>query len=218
MLADPSPARYRPLYENVNTATIRKRSWDATTPLHVVEKIYLRVVDIAHPGWILLGENIVIPAVVLRNKFCEPKCEGIGEKYDTVRISYKNTPIFRDNTKITYVSLPMGRAWISTTRMVENIATRCEISIAKHSLPRYFSLCYLLDLITSHKNLTAKTDCWRLRARDILRAHLMPMPCPSHVVSTSPRNTRETLIRAQNSNIKNNKIITGWHISKGYSE
>ena len=56
--------------------SVRMRSRDASryrqTPCHVVEFFYLRVVDIAHSGWILLGQNVVIPAVVLRNKFYEP--------------------------------------------------------------------------------------------------------------------------------------------------
>ena len=69
------PARYRPLCEDNNTyyyhteAFVRRHARGG--------KIYLGVVDIAHSGGVLLCKNIVIPAVVLRNKFCEPSimCE-----------------------------------------------------------------------------------------------------------------------------------------------
>ena len=144
------PARYRPLCEDNNTyyyhteAFVRRHARGG--------KIYLGVVDIAHSGGVLLCKNIVIPAVVLRNKFCEPSimCE---EKNTTwCKLKQKTHLFFRDNTQHSaYVSLPMGRAWISATRTVDNTARRREISIAKHCHDRIFFTIYylLLNLITS---------------------------------------------------------------------
>ena len=120
-------------------------------------KIYLGVVDIAHSGGVLLCKNIVIPAVVLRNKFCESsiKCE---EKNTTWCKFKTKTLIFCDNTQNSaYVSLPMGRAWISATRTVDNTARRREISIAK---PATIDILYCplssTQISSPHKNSTAK--------------------------------------------------------------
>ena len=86
--------------------------------------------------------------------------------------------------KKSYVSLPMGRAWISTTRMVDNIVTRCEISIAKH--------CHdVLDLLPTWSYHLTKFDRQNLLfiglrgiqdcARGILHARARaPIPCPCH--------------------------------------
>lgn len=111
-----------------------------------------------------------------------------------------------------YVSLPMGRAWISTTRMVENIAKKCEISIAKHCRDIQFftiTIYYLLDLITLYKIWPPKlTDYDCARAGYCTRpshAHAMPIPCARgvHKSAKYPRNTfsranAETIFVQQN--------------------
>ena len=138
-------------------------------------KSYLRVVNVAHSGWILLCKNIVIPAVVLRNKFRKPKCEGIGEKY--VWISLWIEEVF----VTTYKILTFCCRW-DELGFPQPEWLIIQLQDARFPLPNtatmFFTIYYLFDLITllKSKNLTAKThllDC----ARGILHA---PIPCPCH--------------------------------------